>query len=129
VTPNFDVAAVQQALDALITGDDRVAADQFTADVVFTGVGGCLDGRATGLPAVLDRFAELSRLTKGTFGTEVAGVYGGTPEGIVVITRHWASIDGEQVHGTQALLLTADRGRIGRIIALSQPGPRSGIWD
>jgi ketosteroid isomerase-like protein len=129
VNLNLDVAALQQALDALIAGDHREAADRFTPDVVFTGVGGCLDGHATGLSAVLDRFAEMSRLTDGTFGTEVAGVYGETNAGIVVITRHWASVDGQQVHGTQALLVHVDGDRIGRITALSRPGAPSGIWD
>jgi ketosteroid isomerase-like protein len=129
VTLNLDVAAVQQALDALVNGDHQSAADLFTDDFVFTGVGGCFKGRTTGLTAVLDRFAELSRVTKGTFGTEVAGVYGEMSGSIVVITRHWASIDGEQIHGAQALLVTVDGSRIGKIAALSRPGPRSGIWD
>ena len=129
MTLNLDVATAQQALDALITGDHQAAAAQFTEDVEFTGAGGCLSGRTTGLPAVLDRFAQLSQLTKGTFGTEVAGVYGQTQGSLVVITRHWASIDGEQIHGTQALLITADNGRIRRVNTLSRPGPPSGIWD
>ena len=126
---NLDVAAVQGALDALITGDHHAAAEQFTENVEFTGAGGWLRGRTTGLAAVLDRFAALSQLTNGTFGTEVAGIYGQTQGRLVVITRHWASIGGEQVHGTQALLIIADGGRIGGITALSRPGPPSGIWD
>jgi ketosteroid isomerase-like protein len=129
VTPNLDVAAVQRALDALITGDQHAAADQFTEDVVFSGVGGCLDGRTTGLPAVLVRFAELAGLTRGTFGTEVEAVYTGNSNQHVAVTRHWASMDGEPVHGTQALLVTADGDRIRTITALSRPGPPSGIWD
>jgi ketosteroid isomerase-like protein len=129
VTLNLDVPAAQQALDALINGDHQTAADRFTDDFVFTGVGGCLTGRATGLRAVLDRFAQLSRLTNGTFGTEVAGVYGEMQGSTVVITRHWASIDGEQIHGTQALLITEDGSRIAKIVTLSRPGPPSGIWD
>ena len=129
MTLNLDVATAQQALDALITGDHQAAAAQFTEDVEFTGAGGCLGGRTSGLPAVLDRFALLCQLTRGTFGTEVAGVYGQTQGSLVVITRHWASIDGEQIHGTQALLITADNGRICRVNTLSRPGPPSGIWD
>jgi ketosteroid isomerase-like protein len=129
VNLNLDVATVQQALDALITGDPQAAAGQFTEDLALTGVGGCLQGQATGLSAALDRFADLSRLTGGTFGTEVEAVYTGNTTQHVVVTRHWASIDGEQIHGTQALLVTADGGRIRTINALSRPGPPSGIWD
>jgi hypothetical protein len=129
VTLNLDVATVQRALDALITVDHAAAVDHFTDDVVFTGVGGCLDGRATGLPAVLDRFAEMSRLTNGTFGTEVEAVYTGKSTQLVVVTRHWASIHGEQIHGIQALIVTADGTRVRTITALSRSGPPSGIWD
>lgn len=129
MTLNLDVAAVQQALDALITGDHDAATDQFTEDVVFTGVGGCLNGRTSGLPSVLDRFAEMGRLTSGTFGTEVEGVYGDNATQLVVVTRHWASIDGDQIHGTQVLLVATDGGRIGTVTALWRPGPASGIWD
>jgi ketosteroid isomerase-like protein len=129
VTPNLDAAAVQQALDALITGDHDAAAGQFAKDVVFIGAGGCIVGRTAGLDAVLGGFAEISRFTRGTFGTEVEAVYTGSTSQLVVVTRHWASIDGKPVHGTQALLVTVDNGRIGTIEALSRPGSASGIWD
>jgi hypothetical protein len=129
VIPNFDVATIQQALDALITGDRHAAAERFATDLVLTGVGGCLDGSATGLPAVLDRFADVAELTNGTFGTEVEAVYTGNTTQHVVITRHWASVGGKPIHGTQALLLTANRDHICTIDALSRSGPPSGIWD
>jgi ketosteroid isomerase-like protein len=124
-----DVEDVQQALDALVNGDHQAAADRFTHDVVVTGVGGYLRGRITGLLAVLDRFARMSRLTGGTYGTEVEAVYTDQTTQLVVVTRHWASIHGEQVHGTQALLVTVAGGRIRAISAFSRPGPASGIWD
>jgi ketosteroid isomerase-like protein len=129
VTPILDSEDLQQALDALITGDRQAAADRFTEDVVLTGVGGCLSGRITGLPAVLDRFADMARLTHGTYGTEVEAVYTGNTTQLVVVARHWASIEGDQVYGTQALVVTVDGGRIGAMSALSRPGPASGIWD
>jgi ketosteroid isomerase-like protein len=129
VTPTLDVAAAQHALDALITGDRDAAAARFTRDVVVTGVGGCLSGRTTGLDAVLDRFADISRLTHGTFGTEVEAVYGGSAAQLVVVTRHWASVDGKPVHATQAFLVTVDAGRVGAVDALSRPGSATGIWD
>jgi ketosteroid isomerase-like protein len=129
VTPILDVDDVQHALDALITGDREAAADRFTEDLVLTGTGGGLAGRTTGLPAVLDRFADLSRRTGGTFGTEVEAVYTGNTTQLVVVTRHWALIEGQQIHGTQALHVTADRGRIRTIDVLSPTARRSGIWD
>jgi ketosteroid isomerase-like protein len=129
VTPILDVEDVQRALDALVNGDHQVAADLFTQDVVVTGVGGCLRGRITGLPAVLDRFARMSRLTDGTYGTEVEAVYTGNTTQFVVVTRHWASIHGDQVHGAQALVVVVDDGRICALSAFSRPGPASGIWD
>ena len=129
MTPILDVAAVQQALDALIAGDDRAAAGRFTDDVVLTGDGGCLDGDAAGLPAVLDCFAAMSRLTQGTFGTEVEAVYSGRMAQVVVVTRHWASVEGVQIRGTQALLVGTDDGRISTMHALSRAGRPSGIWD
>jgi ketosteroid isomerase-like protein len=129
VTPMLDVEDVQQALDALINGDHQAAADRFTQDVVVTGVGGCLRGRITGLPAVLDCFGCMSRLTDGTYGTEVEAVYTENTAELVVVTRHWASVQGEQVHGTQALLVAVDGGRIRALRAFSRPGPASGIWD
>jgi hypothetical protein len=63
------------------------------------------------------------------FGTEVEAVYAGNTTFLVVVARHWASIEGRQVHGTQALLVTADGDRIRTINALSRAGPASGIWD
>jgi ketosteroid isomerase-like protein len=129
VTQTLDVATVQQALDALIIGDQASAAERFTEDVVLTGVGGCLGGRTKGLSGVLDRFAEISRLTHGTFGSEVEAVYTGSTTEHVVVTRHWASIDGQQIIGAQALLVTVDSGRIRSLDALSPAGAASGIWD
>jgi hypothetical protein len=129
VTTNLDVEAVQLALDALISGDSQGAADHFADDLVMTGVGGRIAGRIVGLPAVLDRFAGIARDTGGTFGTEVEAVYSGDDTPDVVITRHWASIDGHPVQGTQALLVTSDRGRVHTIDALSRPGATSGVWD
>jgi ketosteroid isomerase-like protein len=129
VTPILDVDTVQQALDALIAGDRDVAAAQFTPDLVFTGVGGCLAGRTTGLDAVFDRFTAIARLTHGTFGTEVEAVYTGNATHAVVITRHWASICGKPVHGAQALIATVDGCRIRTIDALSRSHSPSGIWD
>jgi ketosteroid isomerase-like protein len=129
VTTQLDVAVAQQALDSLITGDHHAAASRFTDDIALTGIGGCLRGHATGLEAVLERFAAIARLTHGTFGTEVEAVYTGDATHVVVVTRHWASIRGQQVHGTQALLITADGGRIRTITALSRAGSATGIWD
>ena len=129
MTANLDVGAVQQALDALITGDRRVAATLVSDDVVLTGAGGCFGGRTTGLPGVFDRFADLARLSHGTFGTEVEAVFTGNTNQVVVVTRHWASIDGRPTLGTQALIVTVDGGRIDAINALSRPGPRTGLWD
>jgi ketosteroid isomerase-like protein len=129
VTPTLDVDTVQQALDALITRDVETAARQFTDDLVMTGVGGCLAGRTAGLRAVLDRFADLALLTHGTFGTEVEAVYRGDTARVVVVTRHWAAINGKPVTGTQALLVTVDGGRIRIVEALSPEGPASGIWS
>lgn len=126
---NLDVATIQQALDALISGDQVAAANRFTDDVVLTGMGGCLSGRTVGIAAVLDRFAEMSRLTDGTFGTEVESAFRGSTNQHVVVTRHWASIDEEQVHGTQALLITTDGARIRTVDVLSRPGSASGVWD
>ena len=125
----LDVEAVQRALDALIMGDHKAAADWFTLDVVFDGPGGCLAGRTTGVVAVLDRFAEVARVTDGTFGSEVETIYAGGATQVVVITRHWASIDGNPIHGVEALILTVDGDRIGDVAALSPPGPPTGIWD
>ena len=125
----LDVEAVQRALDALIMGDHNAAADWFTHDVVFNGAGGCLAGRTAGLVAVLERFAEAARVTDGTFGTEVEVIYTGSTSQVVVITRHWASIDGNPTHGAQALALTVDGDRIGHVSALSPPGHPTGIWD
>jgi ketosteroid isomerase-like protein len=129
VTPILDVEDVQEALDALINGDHQGAADRFSQDVVLTGVGGCLRGRITGLPAVLDGFARMSRLTHGTYGTEVEAVYAGNTTPLVVVTRHWAVTNGEQVRGTQALIVTVAGGRIAALSTLSGPGSASGIWD
>jgi hypothetical protein len=129
VSPIRDVAAAQRALDALITGDGRAAVDQFTEDVVLTGSGGCLDGHTTGLAEVIDRFADMSLLTNGTFGTEVEAVYAGSSSMLVVVTRNWAAVGGIQVHGTQALVVTVLADRIRAIDVLSRPGPASGIWD
>jgi ketosteroid isomerase-like protein len=129
VTPTLDVDTVQQALDALITRDLEAAAGRFTDDLVMTGVGGCLAGRAAGLAAVLDRFADLAVLTHGTFGTEVEAVYRGTTNQVVVVTRHWAAINGKPVTGRQALLVTVDGGRIRFVEALSPAASASGIWS
>ena len=129
MTPTLNVATVQEALDALITADEPAATNRFTDDVALTGAGGCLAGCSIGLPAVLARFARLSHLTAGTFGTEVEAVYAGITSQFVVITRHWASIDGKAVHGTQALLVATRLDRISSITALSKVGGGSGIWD
>jgi ketosteroid isomerase-like protein len=129
VRPTLDVAAVQHALDALVTGDSDAAARRFSNDVVFTGVGGRLSGRTTGLLAVLDRFDAISRFSHGTFGTEVEAVYTDNAGQLVVVTRHWATLDGQPVHGTQALLLTTKGDQICAIDAFSRSGPPSGIWD
>jgi hypothetical protein len=129
VTPTPTAEAIQAALDALVHGDEQVATSHFTRDMVLTGAGGCFAGRAVGLRAVLDRFAELSSLTGGTFGTEVEAVYTGATSGFVVITRHWASIDGVPIQGAQALLVATKGDRIGAIDALSNAGAGSGIWD
>jgi ketosteroid isomerase-like protein len=129
LTTTIDVATAQRALDALISGDQPAAADQFAEDIVLTGFGGCLAGRAIGLAAVLARFADMSRRSDGTFGTEVEAVYTGEIRQFVVISRHWAAIDGEPVHGSQALVVGVTDGRIQTIDCLSQAGPASGIWD
>jgi ketosteroid isomerase-like protein len=129
VSPILDIAAAQRALDALITGDDRAAVDQFTDDVVMTGSGGCLSGHVSGQAAVIDRFADMSRLTNGTFGVEVEAVYAGNSPLVVVLVRNWAAVNGSQVHGTQALVVTVLGQRISAIDALSRPGSTSGIWD
>jgi len=129
VIPILDIEDVQQALDALINDDRQAATGRFTEDVVLTGVGGCLRGQAAGLPALLGRFADMSRLTDRTYGTEVEAVYAGGPTQLIAITRHWAMIDGEQVYGTQALLITIAGGRIGAIGVFAPPGPPTGIWD
>jgi ketosteroid isomerase-like protein len=129
VTAILDVDAAQQALDALIIGDQSTAATWFSDDLVLTGVGGCLHGRTASLSESLDRFADITRLTHGTFGTEVEAVYCGSTAQLVVLTRHWASIGGEPIHATQALIVTVDGGRIRAIHALSRPGAPTGIWD
>jgi ketosteroid isomerase-like protein len=129
VTPTLNVETVQEALDALITRDMEAAAGKFTDDLVMTGVGGCLAGRSAGLEAVLDRFVDLALLTRGTFGTEVEAVYTGDTNRVVVVTRHWAAIDGNPIAGTQALLLTIDGGRIRTVDALSPAGAANGIWS
>ena len=129
MTSDLDTAVVQRALDALITGDQDAAAGRFTDDIVLTGSGGCLQGHTAGLDAVVGRFAAIARLTQGTFGTEVEAIYTGDAGQVVVVTRHWASIGGRQILGTQALLITAHGGRIRRINALSRPGSATGIWD
>ena len=129
MTSTLGVATVQRALDALISGDEAAATGQFTGDVVLTGVGGCLDGIITGLPELLGRFADMSRLTQGTFGTEVEAVYRGKTTPFAVVTRHWASLDGEEIRATQVFLATAQGGRIRAIDVLSGGGPASGIWD
>jgi ketosteroid isomerase-like protein len=123
------VDAVQRALDALITADHESAAERFSTDVVLTGAGGCLEGRATGLSAVLDRFADISARTGGTFGTEVEAVYTGSTSDVVVVTRHWARVDDEEIRGTQALVLTTEGGRIRTIEVLTGGGHATGIWD
>ena len=64
MTSTFDVATVQRALDALITGDQAAATGQFAGDVVLTGVGGCLDGIIAGLPDLLGRFADMSHRSR-----------------------------------------------------------------
>jgi ketosteroid isomerase-like protein len=120
---------VQQALEALVAADEESATHQFTEDLVLAGPGGYLGGRITGLRAVLDRFAALSRRTGGTFGTEVEAVYGDHRPRFVVVTRHWAVVGGDAVYGTQALVLTTSGGRIRAIDALSGAGPASGLWD
>ena len=66
----------------------------------------------------------MSRLTDGTYGTEVEAVYTENTAELVVVTRHWASVQGEQVHGTQALLVTVDGGRIRALARLLPPRPR-----
>jgi ketosteroid isomerase-like protein len=129
VIQDFDVDSIQHALDCLIIGDRLAAAERFSHDVVLIGTGGCIGGFAVGLAEVLDRFKAISRATSGSFGTEVETVFKGNAAEVVVLTRHWASIAGEQFHATQALLVTADGGRIRTINALSRPGPASGIWD
>ena len=129
MSPTLDVAAVQGALDALVTGDADAAARRFSNDVVFNGVGGQLGGRTTGLLAVLDRFDAISRCSDGTFGTEVEAVYTDSAGHLVVVTRHWATLDGQPVHGTQALVLTTEGDHIRAIDAFSGSGPPSGIWD
>jgi hypothetical protein len=48
---------------------------------------------------------------------------------LVAVTRHWALTQGEQIQGTQALLMIADGDRIGTINALSRSGSETGIWD
>lgn len=127
--PILDIEELQQALDALVNDDHRAATGRFTRGVVLTGGGGCLRGHAAGLPAVLGRFADMSRLTHRTYGTEVEAVYAGSPTQLIAITRHWAMIHGEQVYGTQALLITVEGGRIDAIGVFSGPGPPTGIWD
>jgi hypothetical protein len=129
VIPILDIEDMQQALDALINGDHQTAARRFTQDVVLTGVGGCLSGRAAGLPAILGRFADMSRLTHRTYGTEVEAVYTGGATQLIALTRHWAMIHGKQVYGTQALLITVEGRRIDAIGVFSRPGPPTGIWD
>jgi ketosteroid isomerase-like protein len=129
VSPTLDVAAVQHALDALVTGDSDAAARRFSDDVVFNGAGGRLSGRTSGLVAVLDRFDAISSFSHGTFGTEVEAVYTDHAGHLVVVTRHWATLDGQPVHGTQALLLTTKGDQICGIDAFSRSGPPSGIWD
>ncbi len=129
MTPTFDFATLQQALDALVTGDHHAATRRFSEDVVVTGVGGCLSGRILGLTPVLDRFAEMSRLTHGTFGTEVSAVYRGAQGRTVVVARHWALLDGAELRATQALVMDTESERIRAIDILSGPGPRSGVWD
>ena len=129
MTPILDVATVQQALDALVTGDLDAASVQFTGDLVLTGPGGCLDGRTDGLAAVLDRFAEMSRVTRGSFGTEVEAVYTGATAQLVAVTRHWAMLEGDAVRAIQALVLTTEGDRFSAVDVLSGSGPRSGIWD
>jgi hypothetical protein len=70
----------------------------------------------------------MSRLTDGTYGTDVEAAYTENITPVVVVTHHWSSIHGEQVHGTQALLVTIDRGRSGHERLLpSRPCER--IWD
>jgi ketosteroid isomerase-like protein len=129
VTPTPTAEAVQAALDALVYGDEQAVTSHFTTDMVMTGARGCFAGRVVGVRAVLDRFAELARLTGGTFGTEVEAVYTGVKPGFVVITRHWASIDGTPVQGAQALLVATKGDRIRAIDALSNASAGSGIWD
>jgi ketosteroid isomerase-like protein len=129
VTATLDVRTVQQALDALITRDAHAAAQQFTDDLVMTGVGGCFAGRTVGREAVLARFADVAVLTQGTFGTEVEAVFSGSANQVVVLTRHWAAIDGNPVRGTQALVVTVDGGRIRIVDVLSPAGAASGIWS
>jgi hypothetical protein len=130
VVRTVDVAAVQSALDALVTGDRKVAASWYADALVLTGIGGLLDGRIVGLSEVIDRFAQISGRTGGTFGTEVEAVFVGDTPQVVVLARHWAALEGREVRGTQALLLTIDGERIEAIMALSPTArPRSGIWD
>ena len=129
MTLNLDVATVQQALDALITGDHQAAAAQFTDDVVFTGAGGCLSGRTTGLPAVLDRFAELSRLTNGTFGTEVEGVYAGTHGSSSSSPATGPRSTGSRSTARKRSSSPSTAAASARSPRSSRPGPPSGIWD
>ena len=65
-----------------------------------------------------------------TFGTEVEAVFTDDAGQTIVVTRHWATVDGQPVHGIQALLLTIDSNQIRRIDAFSPSGcAPSGIWD
>jgi ketosteroid isomerase-like protein len=129
VTARLDVVSIQDALDALVNGDERAVERLFTDDLVFTGVGGCFGGRTVGIPAVLDRFAEVSRKTDGTFGTEVETVYAGRSDHVVVVARHWAVVEGRELRATQALLISTDGQRLCSVESLGNSGPRSGLWD
>jgi hypothetical protein len=129
VGPSFDVSTIQRALDALVSRDRVAAAANFAIDLVLVGEGGCFAGRVVGLGAVLDRFGALAARTEGTFGTEVESVFGSARSQLVVVTRHWANVDGRPLRGTQALVLVTDGERISEMSALSRPGISSGIWD
>jgi hypothetical protein len=128
VTTILDVADVQRALDALIAGDLDAAAALFTTDVVFTGIGGCLGEQTVGLPDLLARFAEMARLSQGTFGTEVEAVYSSSTH-IVAIVRHWAMLAGVEARASQALLLSIAVRRAHAVEVLGASGPTSGLWD
>jgi uncharacterized protein len=115
-------AAVVRTLYAAFAARDRDALTRLIAeDAAWIVPGGSpIAGTYRGHEAILAYFAELARLSAGTFRAELVDVLAGSGREVAALARATGSRDGRSYEGRYLLLCDVSDGRVTRAVLFNE---------